>query len=116
VAPLAGGTLLWWLERFAFDAPQAFFILFGLGAFLRLLAAGQIRGVVEPGGVSVGHMIRVMGRFRAMTLEFPFEPFLHYVYTPAARVADYIAPEPVASAPPRRDGDRRRPEPPAPAP
>jgi MFS family permease len=107
VAPLAGGTLLWWLERFPLDAPQAFFILFASGAFLRLLAAGQIRGVVEPGGVSVGHMIRVMGRFRAMTLEFPFEPFLHYVYTPAARVADYIAPEHGASAPPRGDGERR---------
>lgn len=109
VAPLAGGTMLWWLEQLPLDAPQAFFVLFAVGALLRLLAAGQIRGVHEPGGVSVGHMIRVMGRFRAMTVEFPFEPFLHYVYMPAARVADYIAPERVAgpAAPPGQE-DRRR--------
>lgn len=107
VAPLAGGTMLWWLERLPLDAPQAFFGLFAAGALLRLLAAGQIRGVHEPGGVSVGRMIRVMGRFRAMTVEFPFEPFLHYVYLPAARVADYIATERVPDAA-RAPGERQR--------
>ena len=50
-------------------------------------------------------MIRVMGRFRAMTVEFPFEPFLHYVYLPAARVADYLAPEPGAPRSRRRSTD-----------
>lgn len=107
LAPLAGGMVLWWLERLPLAAPQAFAVLFAAGALLRLIAAGQIRGVHEPGGVSVGRMIRVMGRFRAMTVEFPFEPFLHYVYMPAARVADYIAPDPGPPAPPRSDGDRR---------
>lgn len=106
-APLAGGMVLLWLERQPLSAAQAFFILFAAGALLRLLAAGQIRGVHEPGGVSVGRMIRVMGRFRAMTMEFPFEPFLHYVYLPVARVADYLAPEPGERPATRGGGDRR---------
>jgi MFS family permease len=113
LAPLAGGMLLWWLERLPLEPPDAFFILFASGTLLRLVAAGQIRGVHEPGGVSMGRMIRVMGRFRAMTVEFPFEPFLHYVYLPAARVADYLAPERGAPEPPRRGRGRRRSDPPA---
>ena len=104
-APVVGGTVLWWLEATGLPAQRTFFILFGVGAILRLLGAAQLRGVHEPGGVSVGRMIRVMGRFRAMTVEFPFEPFLHYVYLPAARVADYLAPEPGAPRAGRRSTD-----------
>jgi MFS family permease len=95
-APVLGGAVLWLLEGRALTPQQGFLVLFTVGAILRLLGAAQLRGVQEPGGVSVGRMIRVMGRFRAMTVEFPFEPFLHYVYLPAARVADYLAPEPGA--------------------
>lgn len=103
--PLAGGVVLWWLESQALADTRAFVLLFLSGALLRFVAAGQIRGVREPGGVSVGRMIRVMGRFRAMTTEFPFEPFLHYVYLPAARVADYIARESGQPRPSRRSTD-----------
>jgi MFS family permease len=105
LGPIAGGLVLWGLDAQALAGTRAFVILFVVGAILRFAAANQIRGVREPGGASVGHMIRVMGRFRAMTMEFPFEPFLHYVYTPAARVADYLAREPEAPAPSRRAGD-----------
>lgn len=104
-APVVGGTVLWWLEASALPAQEAFFVLFIVGAILRLLGAAQLRGVQEPGGVSVGRMIRVMGRFRAMTVEFPFEPFLHYVYLPVARVADYLATEPGAPRSRRRSTD-----------
>ena len=104
-APVVGGAVLWSLEGAAVPAQQAFFVLFAVGAILRLLGAAQLRGVQEPGGVSVGRMIRVMGRFRAMTVEIPFEPFLHYVYLPAARVADYLAPEPGAPRSRRRSTD-----------
>jgi hypothetical protein len=97
--------VLWWLETTGLPAQRTFFTLFGVSAILRLLGAAQLRGVQEPGGVSVGRMIRVMGRFRAMTTEFPFEPFLHYVYLPAARVADYLAAEPGAPRLRRRATD-----------
>ena len=99
IAPVLGGAFLAFVGGRGLSAMTSFYVLFALGALLRLGAAGQLRGVREPGGASVGRMIRVMGRFRAMTIEFPFEPFLHYVYLPAARVADFVAPEPRAPAP-----------------
>jgi MFS family permease len=105
-APVLGGAVLWSVQSSAPGGTHAFAVLFVLGAILRLLGAAQLRGVHEPGGVSVGRMIRVMGRFRAMTVEFPFEPFLHYVYLPAARVADYLAPERGGQRSRRRSTDR----------
>ena len=107
IAPVLGGAFLTLLEAEGVSRMSSFYVLFVAGALLRLASAGQLRGVREPGGASVGRMIRVMGRFRAMTLEFPFEPFLQYVYLPVARVADFVASEPSAPAPRRPGVDRR---------
>jgi hypothetical protein len=50
-------------------------------------------GVREPGGVTVGRMIRVMGRFRSMNTEYVGDFLFEHVYTHIARVADFIARE-----------------------
>ena len=56
-------------------------------------ATPLLGGVREPGGVTVGHMIRVMGRFRAMNIEYNGEFLFDYVYTHLARSADFVARE-----------------------
>jgi hypothetical protein len=56
---------------------------------------GDVR---EPGGATVGRMIRVMGRFRAMNTEYVPDFLFDHVYTHIARIADFVA---------REEGDAR---------
>jgi MFS family permease len=112
VAPLGGGALLAALRRTGFDGPEAFAVLFLVAALLRALAVPVLRFVHEPGATSVGRMIRVVGRARAMSLAgrpataLPLEPVLAAAYTHLARVAEFVARErtPVAEpGPPSAD-------------
>ena len=60
------------------------FILFSVATF----APGW---VMEPGGRPVGHLIRVMARFRTMDSSRPISLVFEYGYTHLARVADMVA-------------------------
>jgi len=60
---------------------------------LFLLATPLLGAVHEPGGVTVGRMIRVMGRFRAMGVGMPTAIILDHIFTHLARIADFVARE-----------------------
>jgi hypothetical protein len=49
--------------------------------------------ILEPGGTAVGHLIRTMGRIRAMDASRPAALLFDHGYTHLARVADLIARE-----------------------
>jgi MFS family permease len=49
--------------------------------------------ILEPGGVAVGHLIRVMARYRTMDAARPVALLFEHGYTHLARVADLIARE-----------------------
>ena len=63
-----------------------------LGQFILFAAATFAPGwIMEPGGRPVGHLIRVMARFRTMDTSRPISLVFEYGYTHLARVADMIA-------------------------
>ena len=93
VAPVMGGVLLDTLVSVAVPWRAGFFGMVTASFVLFALATPLLGRVYEPGGVTVGHMIRVMGRFRAMNLEYVGDFLLEHVYTHIARVADFIARE-----------------------
>ena len=62
-------------------------------AGLFAIATPLLGNVFEPGGVTVGRMIRVMGRFRSMSIEYNGDFLFDYVYTHLARIADFVARE-----------------------
>ena len=93
VAPMAVGAVLA-LGRNG-DAPSisAFRILMGLQLTMFAALTMMPRWIREPDGTAVGHLIRVMARFRAMDASRPVALIFEYGYTHLARVADMIARE-----------------------
>lgn len=55
------------------------------------LATPLLGTVFEPGGATVGRMLRVMGRFRSMNIEYLGAFLFEHVYTHVARIADFVA-------------------------
>ncbi|MFL5576950.1 MAG: MFS transporter [Gemmatimonadaceae bacterium] len=80
-----------------------YYVLFFGAAAIRALATPLLARVHEHEGTSVGHLLRVMGRYRRMSSSLPLDPVFRSGYTHLARLADYIARE--RSAPARRAPD-----------
>lgn len=93
VAPILGGLLLTSLQGMGGATLESYYVLFGLSFFLRGVATPLLGGVNEPGGVPMGHMIRVMGRFRSMGAAPGTDLIFDYTYTHLARIADFITRE-----------------------
>jgi len=55
----------------------------------------------EPGGAVVGHMIRVIGRFRSMSSSFAPDFVFSHAFTHLARAADFITREGKSSRQPQ---------------
>jgi MFS family permease len=110
VASMLGGLLLAaLLDGRVSDPLRAFHWLFGISAALFALAVPLLGRVQEPGSASVGHMLRVMGRFRAMEATFPQESLLYdFVYTHLARIADFVVRDQPGGTPASSDATRAR--------
>jgi MFS family permease len=93
VAPIAGGILLAVLKGTGMASLDTYYILFGVSAALRTMVTPLLGRVTEPGGTQVGHMIRVLGRFRSMGAAPGTELLFDYTYTHMARIADFITRE-----------------------
>lgn len=102
VAPLAGGALLVALRAGGAEERVVFGALFAAASLLRLGAVPALARVHEPEAASVGRMLRVVGRARArraaqtpLARVLPVEPALTATYAHLARIAEFVAREPV---------------------
>lgn len=93
LAPVLGGLALDALVSRGISWLTAFQVMISISLLLFIVATPLLGGVREPGGVTVGRMIRVMGRFRSMNTEYVGDFLFEHVYTHIARVADFIARE-----------------------
>jgi MFS family permease len=93
LGPLVGGVALTGFQALGLSPLHGFYALFTTSFVLRAIATALPGLVREPGGTPVSHMIRVMARFRTMSIDIPFEPIYSYAYTHLARIADFIARE-----------------------
>jgi MFS family permease len=99
IAPVVGGIILSGLRGVGVPSLNTYYILFGIAALLRLVATPMLGSVHEEGGRGVGHLIRVMGRFRSMGAAPGTDILFDYTYTHLARIADFVT---------RRHGVQRR--------
>jgi MFS family permease len=112
LAPLAGGALLVALRATGAAERTVFGALFVTASLLRLIAVPLLGRVREPdAAVSVGRMLRVVGRARArragqtpIARVLPVEPALAAAYTHLARIAEFVAREPAPVTRPAAPG------------
>lgn len=93
IAPICAGALITFVRGFAVDPITPYLILFGTSAVLRIAFFPLLGKVREEGGAPLGHMIRVIGRFRAMGSTNASAFVFDYTSTHLARVADFITRE-----------------------
>lgn len=104
VAPLCAGAMISLVRGFGADPLTPYYILFGASTVLRIVIAPLLGKIREEGGVPLGHMIRVIGRFRSMSSSSASDFIFDYTFTHLARVADFITREKTPSGPPRPTG------------
>ncbi|MDB4877751.1 MAG: Major Facilitator Superfamily transporter [Gemmatimonadetes bacterium] len=92
-APVIAGAVLSALGSGAAPTMLEYRVMMITQFVLFAIATALPRWIVEPGGQAVGHLLRVMGRFRAMDASRPVAMLFDHGYTHLARVADLIARE-----------------------
>jgi MFS family permease len=93
IAPLIGGAALA-LAQDASIAPLTAYHSMMVVQFVLFALATTLPGrIAEPGGTAVGHLIRVMSRFRSMDSSAPAKLLFETGYLHLARLADLIARE-----------------------
>jgi len=91
LAPIVGGALLVFLQSRGIGSFASYRFMIA-GQAVALAAATWLPSVIrEPGGVAVGHLIRVMARFYSIEGSGPVASVLQFGYTHLARVADVLA-------------------------
>jgi MFS family permease len=93
VAPLLCGAALAFAQMAAIPSFAAFRSMMVLQLLLFAAATAIPQWIHEPRGTAVGHLIRVMGRYRAMDASPPAALLFEQGYTHLARIADLIARE-----------------------
>jgi MFS family permease len=91
VAPLVGGMALAIAEAAALSPHVAYRCMMVLQLVLFAATTVLPSWIQEPGGTAVGHLIRVMARFRSMDASCPAKLIFEHAYTHLARLADIIA-------------------------
>jgi MFS family permease len=100
-APIVGGVMLSFMQGAGVEPILTYYILFAAAFLVRLGATPLLGPLDEPEGMPVGHMIRVLGRFRSMGGSGGADLIFDYTYTQIARIADFVTREN------RRHGVRR---------
>ncbi len=93
IAPIAGGALLVALQAGGLGSAQAFQLMTAFSLLLFATATPVLGFVHEEGSSTIGRMIRVLGRARAIDGAFPQGLMHDHVYTHVARLADLVARE-----------------------
>jgi MFS family permease len=93
VAPLIGGAALSLAQSAAFAPSVAYHTMMALQFILYAAATVLPSWIHEPGGTAVGHLIRVMSRYRTMDASCPVKLIFEHAYMHLARLADLIARE-----------------------
>ena len=93
VAPLCAGAMISIVKGMGADPLTPYYILFGTSAVLRMSIVPLLGKIREEGGAPLGHMIRVIGRFRSMSSSAAPDIIFDYAFTHLARVADFITRE-----------------------
>jgi MFS family permease len=93
VSPLLGGAALSIAQDAAVNPITTYHVMMGVQFVFFAMATMMPSRILEPGGTAVGHLIRVMGRFRAMDASVPGRLLFEHGYMHLARLADLIARE-----------------------
>jgi MFS family permease len=93
VAPLLCGAVLALAQVDNTPSVTAFRVMMIVQFALFALTTIIPQWIAEPRGTAVGHLIRVMGRYRAMDASAPAALLFEHGYTHLARIADLIARE-----------------------
>jgi len=93
IAPIIGGAILATAQGAGLASVTTYKALMLVQLVLYSAATILPRRIHEPGGHAVGHLIRVMARFRAMDASEPAKLVFEYGYFHLARLADLIARE-----------------------
>jgi MFS family permease len=93
LAPLLCGAALAVGQLGNTPSGTAFHVMMVVQFILFAVATPIPQWIVEPRGTAVGHLIRVMGRYRAIDASPPAALLFEHGYTHLARIADLIARE-----------------------
>jgi MFS family permease len=93
IAPILGGAILALASAGGLGSVATYKSMMLVQLVLFAAATALPRRIHEPGGHAVGHLIRVMARFRAMDASEPAKLVFEYGYLHLARLADLIARE-----------------------
>jgi hypothetical protein len=93
VAPLLCGAVLAFAQIGNTPSVTDFHAMMVVQFALFAVATTIPQWIHEPRGTAVGHLIRVMGRYRAMDASPPAALLFEQGYTHLARIADLIARE-----------------------
>ncbi|HEX6598545.1 MAG TPA: MFS transporter [Gemmatimonadaceae bacterium] len=93
IAPIIGGAILALARVSGLGSVATYKAMMLVQLVLFAAATVLPRRIHEPGGHAVGHLIRVMSRFRSMDASEPAKLLFEYGYFHLARLADLIARE-----------------------
>ena len=93
IAPIVGGAALALAQSAAVSSTTAYHVMMALQFMLYAAATTMPSWIGEPGGTAVGHLIRVMARYRTMDASCPVKLIFEHAYTHLARLADLVARE-----------------------
>jgi MFS family permease len=93
IGPIVGGAALAIAQSAAIGSTTAYHAMMVLQFLLFAAATTLPSWILEPGGTAVGHLIRVMARFRSMDASCPVKLIFEHAYTHLARLADLVARE-----------------------
>jgi MFS family permease len=93
IAPLLGGAALSVAQDASISSVTTYHAMMAVQFLFFAVATMMPSWIMEPGGMAVGHLIRVMGRFRAMDASVPGRLLFEHGYMHLARLADLVARE-----------------------
>jgi MFS family permease len=93
LAPIVGGAALALAQSAAVGSATAYHAMMVVQFIMYAAATTMPSWIDEPGGTAVGHLIRVMARYRTMDASSPVKLIFEHTYLHLARLADLLARE-----------------------
>jgi MFS family permease len=93
IGPIVGGGALALAQSLSIGSTTAYHVMMVVQFVLYAVVTMVPSWIDEPGGTAVGHLIRVMARYRTMDASCPVKLIFEYAYTHLARLADLVARE-----------------------
>jgi hypothetical protein len=93
VGPIVGRAALALAQGASIGTAAAYHLMMVVQFTLYAAATTMPSWITEPGGTPVGHLIRVMARYRTTDASCPVKLIFEYACTHLARLADLVARE-----------------------